>query len=160
MALCARKNGGANASRVHKDKRKCLDDFMPAQTHRSDEITYRLPAYTYTQKLEDYAHFKDPGRIATAMWRDYVDNSGQSGAKLNRPLRHYPAHHYRREIGQKIGLQRKEARLRNVLRASTMASAKNDVKALNYTHQPVVLDALKHYEVWRNLSLARQTSQQ
>ncbi|GIX64836.1 DUF3575 domain-containing protein [Babesia caballi] len=146
LALYARKRGDTNANKSQKD---------------ASGISYCLPPYTYSQNPDDYAYLKEPGKIAAAMWRDYIDNSGQMDPKLNRPMRHYPAHHYKREIKQKIGLQRKEARLQILLREATTPRPEDDFMNLNPIHRPRILDAFDRLEAWKSEVSARlpQTEQ-
>eukprot|EP00371_Babesia_bovis_P000692 XP_001609339.1 hypothetical protein [Babesia bovis T2Bo] len=92
------------------------------------------------------------------MWKDYADSTGDLDPKLNRPTRHYPAHHYRREIQQKIGWQRKESRVQDILRKATVPLPEDDCSMLPPNLRPRILEAFNKYEEWLNISNARRSA--
>ncbi|KAK1936458.1 hypothetical protein X943_003596 [Babesia divergens] len=119
-------------------------------------LTASLP--THTPKIRRILRIssEDASKVAAAMWRDYVENSGQMEPSLNRPLRHYPAHYYKRQIKQKIGLQRKEAKIKKILEEATIPKPKDDFTNLHPIHHERILDAFDRLEAWQKVAQARQ----
>lgn len=148
-------HGGRQEGMPLSARRKGDPDSHDAPKNRG-QITYRFPPYTYTQNPEDFLHLKDPGKIAGAMWRDYVKNSGQTSPKLHRPSRHYPAHHYKRQMRQRIGLQRKEARIQKVISDSIVPHRIDDFTTLHPVHHEKILDAFDKLDVWKRMAKTRE----
>ncbi|GFE55446.1 IS4 family protein, putative [Babesia ovis] len=140
MALFGRRRGNSDVSKGRSNTR---------------DITFELPPYTYSQNIRDFENLRDPNRIASTMWKDYVENSGQLDPKLNRPMRHYPAHHYRREYKQKIGLIRKEAKVQKMIRTATTPLPSDNCLNVPQKMRPQILDAFDKFEQWLKLSQAR-----
>ncbi|ORM41269.1 uncharacterized protein BXIN_0851 [Babesia sp. Xinjiang] len=101
-----------------------------------------------------YGH-REPGKVAAAMWKDYLEKSGDVDPKLNKPLRHYPAHHYRRDMRQKVGLQRKASKLQSILRTATTPNPRDDCANLDPKLHTRILDAFKLFEGWLEVSNTR-----
>nr|PVC54390.1 hypothetical protein MACL_00003103 [Theileria orientalis] len=66
----------------------------------------------------------------------------------NRPLRHYPKHHYKRLIKQKKGFQLSDARRKAIIDKHTQIDPKDDIGFLRDEHLDKILEAVDSFDQW------------
>lgn len=122
------------------------------------EPIFRIKPYrTISLDLENHPGIKSAS-AAMAKFNEESARSGLIQTIIKRPTRHYPAHHYKREIKQRKGFQQSEARMESYIKRHTFLQPHDDIKYVSRQKLPRIMEAIKQFKSWEASSKMRRRS--
>ncbi|KAK2196144.1 hypothetical protein BdWA1_002744 [Babesia duncani] len=115
----------------------------------ADKTPYRIPAGTLHLNLNRknrIVNYQD----AITQYRIMLSQSGIEKIANERPERHYPAHHYKRIMKQRMPFLIAENRREAWDRRHTEIKEENKIEKVTSRHLPNILKAVDYYEAWLN----------